>query len=393
MSKYNFDELIDRHGSNCYKFDCPEAQGKISMWIADMDFKTPDFIMDAMRKRLEHPVMGYTFVPKSYYELLASWVEELHGWKVDPADIRYIPGIVKGIGMVLCSTFAPGTKVCIMPPVYHPFQHVPENNGFEVVHAPLIPVQDEAGHLETYRMDFELIKQRIDEGAKAVILCNPHNPCGICWPESELKELASICASRGVLVISDEIHAEMALAGKKHIPFASVSEEAAECSISFLAPSKTFNIAGIVSSYCIASNKQLREKFYKYIDANELDFPAILPVVATTAAYTEGREWRKEMLEYVQANVEFACDYVAKNIPGVHCVRPDASFLIWLDCRGLGLDHDALNSLFYDKAHLYLNDGEMFGPGGAGFMRLNIGCPRSVLAQALANLEKAVKEL
>ena len=391
MNKYDFDEIVCRCGTNCLKYDLPEVGDRMALWIADMDFKTPDFIVDAMRRRLDHPILGYTFIPPTYFDLISSWVKSTHGWQVEKDWIKYIPGIVKGIGMVLCCFCKPGDKVIITPPVYHPFRLVPEKEGLEVVKCPLVPVYDEEGFLKTYRMDFKALEAVMDSKTKVLILSNPHNPCGVCWPEDQLRELARICAEYNVLVISDEIHAEMALNGHRHIPFASVSKEAAHTSISFMAPSKTFNIAGVVSSYTIVPDDGLREKFFKFLDANEFDSPTIMSVVATEAAYTYGAEWRRQMLDYIQGNVDFVDAYLKANIPAVHCVRPDASFLIWLDCRKLGIGQAELVSLFADKAGLFLNDGEMFGEQGSGFMRLNIGCPRSVLESALERLSAAVR--
>ena len=391
MNKYDFDEIVCRCGTNCLKYDLPEVGDRMALWIADMDFKTPDFIVDAMRRRLDHPILGYTFIPPTYFDLISAWVKNTHGWQVEKDWIKYIPGIVKGIGMVLCCFCKPGDKVIITPPVYHPFRLVPEKEGLEVVKCPLVPVYDEEGFLKTYRMDFKALEAVMDSKTKVLILSNPHNPCGVCWPEDQLRELARICAEHNVLVISDEIHAEMALNGHRHIPFASVSKEAAHTSISFMAPSKTFNIAGVVSSYTIVPDDGLREKFFKFLDANEFDSPTIMSVVATEAAYTYGAEWRRQMLDYIQGNVDFVDAYLKANIPAVHCVRPDASFLIWLDCRKLGIGQAELVSLFADKAGLFLNDGEMFGEQGSGFMRLNIGCPRSVLESALERLSAAVR--
>lgn len=391
MNKYDFDEIVCRCGTNCLKYDLPEVGDRMALWIADMDFKTPDFIVDAMRRRLDHPILGYTFIPPTYFDLISAWVKSTHGWQVEKDWIKYIPGIVKGIGMVLCCFCKPGDKVIITPPVYHPFRLVPEKEGLEVVKCPLVPVYDEEGFLRTYRMDFKALEAVMDSKTKVLILSNPHNPCGVCWPEDQLRELARICAEHNVLVISDEIHAEMALNGHRHIPFASVSKEAAHTSISFMAPSKTFNIAGVVSSYTIVPDDGLREKFFKFLDANEFDSPTIMSVVATEAAYTYGAEWRRQMLDYIQGNVDFVDAYLKANIPAVHCVRPDASFLIWLDCRKLGIGQAELVSLFADKAGLFLNDGEMFGEQGSGFMRLNIGCPRSVLESALERLSAAVR--
>lgn len=390
---YDFDEIIDRHGTGCAKYDSLPSgihrKDVIPLWIADMDFRTPDFITDAMKSRLDHPVFGYPVVPDDYFITISKWVSTLHGWSVDPNNIRYIPGIVKGIGLALNTFLSPGDKVIIQPPVYHPFRIVSEKNGYEVLRNPLIPVY-ENGSLVDYKMDFEGLEKLLDSGAKAIILANPHNPAGICWSRATLERLAEMTASRGVIVISDEIHAEMALRGHKHIPYASVSPASASNGITFMAPSKTFNIAGIVSSYTIVLSESLRTKFFNFLDANELDNPAIFPIVATMAAYNKGAEWRKEMLSYVEDNIDFVISYLSENIPRIKALRPQASFLVWLDCRGLGLGHDELQQLFVEKAGEFLNDGLMFGEEGQGFMRLNVGCPRSVLAMALERLKNAM---
>ena len=395
IGMYNFDEVIERRGSSCLKYDALEERyGRadlIPLWVADMDFKTPDFIVDALRRRLDHPIFGYT-MKGDYFSVLASWVEKLHGWSVKPEEMCYIPGIVKGIGLAQRCFLSPGDQVIIQPPVYHPFRLVPQACGFEVVNNPLIPVYDSEGFLQSYEMDFEGLERLIGPRTKMLVLSNPHNPCGICFPKETLAQLAEICCRRGVIVVSDEIHAEMVLGGKRHIPFASASEDAALCSISFMAPSKTFNIAGIVSSYCIIKNAELRDKFFNYLGACELEDPTIFALEATRAAYSEqGLAWRNEMLAYVEGNMDFVCEWFAGNLPEIHPVRPQASFLVWLDCRKLALEQKDLVDLFVNKAGLALNDGAMFGPGGEGYMRLNIACPRSLLATALSQLKAALQ--
>ena len=395
IGMYNFDEVIERRGSSCLKYDALEERyGRadlIPLWVADMDFKTPDFIVDALRRRLDHPIFGYT-MKGDYFSVLASWVEKLHGWSVKPEEMCYIPGIVKGIGLAQRCFLSPGDQVIIQPPVYHPFRLVPQACGFEVVNNPLIPVYDSEGFLQSYEMDFEGLERLIGPRTKMLVLSNPHNPCGICFPKETLAQLAEICCRRGVIVVSDEIHAEMVLGGKRHIPFASASEDAALCSISFMAPSKTFNIAGIVSSYCIIKNAELRDKFFNYLGACELEDPTIFALEATRAAYSDqGLAWREEMLAYVEGNIDFVCEWFAGNLPEIHPVRPQASFLVWLDCRKLALEQKDLVDLFVNKAGLALNDGAMFGPGGEGYMRLNIACPRSLLATALSQLKAALQ--
>lgn len=392
MKTYNFDEIIDRSGSGDLKHEAllPRwgRNDLLPLWVADMDFATPDFVVDALKTRLSHPIFGYTIEPADYRPTIIDWNESHHGWKIKPEWISFIPGIVKGIGFVVNVFTKPGEKVIIQPPVYHPFRMTPEDNGREVVFNPLRLRED--GY---YDMDFDNLSEVCDDKCRVLILSNPHNPAGVCWSKETLQRLADFCYEHNIIVISDEIHSDMALFGNRHVPFASVSERAADISITFAAPTKTFNMAGIVSSYAVISNDDLRQRFYGWLKANELDEPTIFAPIATIAAYQKGEEWRKQMLAYVENNVRFVEDYCRERISGVRPLRPQASFLVWLNCRGLGLNHDKLLELFIDKAHLALNDGEMFGPGGEGFMRLNVGTPRSVLRQALEQLAEAVNEL
>lgn len=392
MKTYNFDEIIDRSGSGDLKHEAllPRwgRNDLLPLWVADMDFATPDFVVDALKARLSHPIFGYTIEPADYRPTIIDWNESHHGWKIKPEWISFIPGIVKGIGFVVNVFTKPGEKVIIQPPVYHPFRMTPEDNGREVVFNPLRLRED--GY---YDMDFDNLSEVCDDKCRVLILSNPHNPAGVSWSKETLQRLADFCYEHNIIVISDEIHSDMALFGNRHVPFASVSERAADISITFAAPTKTFNMAGIVSSYAVISNDDLRQRFYGWLKANELDEPTIFAPIATIAAYQKGEEWRKQMLAYVEDNVRFVEDYCRAHIPGVRPLRPQASFLVWLNCRGLELSQDKLLDLFIDKAHLALNDGEMFGPGGEGFMRLNVGTPRSVLRQALEQLAKAVNEL
>lgn len=389
MGKYNFDKVIDRCGTGAIKLEALETMfgdaNLLPLWVADMDFETPEFITDALRRRLDHSLFGYTVEPADYRPTIVKWIADHHGWDIRSEWMAYIPGIVKGIGMAINVFVGEDEKVIIQPPVYHPFRLTPEGNKRKVVFNPLIENAD-----GTYSMDFDNLAEVADEKCRLLILSNPHNPGGIVWDRETLQRLAKFCHEKGIIVISDEIHCDMALYGHKHIPFASVSDEAAACSITFGAPSKTFNIAGIVSSYAIVPDEKLRERFFSWLTANEFDAPTMFATIATTAAFKEGEEWRREMLEYIQGNIDYVIEYCAEHIPQIKPRRPQASFLIWLDCRGLGLSHDALIELFVKKARLALNDGEMFGPGGEGFMRLNIASPRSVIHQALEQLKEAI---
>ncbi len=391
MGKYDFDKMIDRHGTGALKYDVLEERygngNLIPLWVADMDFETPGFIVDALRQRLEHPVFGYTVTPQEYWDSIVNWILSRHDWQVKREWLSYIPGIVKGIGMVINVFVEKDEKVIIQPPVYHPFRLTPLGNKRGVVYNPLI---EDNG---TYRMDFDQLDKVADEKCRLLILSNPHNPAGIVWERETLQRLAEFCYRRHILVISDEIHCDMALFGNKHVPFASVSDEAAACSITFGAPSKTFNIAGIVSSYAIVPNDAIRARFYHWLEANELGEPSLFAPIATVAAFKQGEPWRKEMISYIERNVEFTERFCSQYIPRIKPWRPQASFLIWLDCRDLHLKQEELNRLFVEKAGLALNDGEMFGSEGRGFMRLNVAVPRTVLEKALGQLRHAVEQI
>lgn len=389
MVRYDFDKVVDRRGTGALKLEVlKERYGRsdlLPLWVADMDFKTPPFITDALKKRLEHSLFGYTVVPADFWPTIIEWIYAHHQWKVRQEWMSFIPGIVKGIGMVVNVFVKEDEKVIIQPPVYHPFRLTPQGNGREVVFNPL---KEEADG--SYSMDFDNLAKVADEKCRLLILSNPHNPGGIVWDRETLKRLADFCYDHHILVISDEIHSDMALYGHKHIPFASVSEKAAHCSITFGAPSKTFNIAGIVSSYAIVPDAAIRERFFTWLKANELDDPHLFAPIATIAAFKYGEEWRKQMLKYVEGNIDFVIDFLKNNLPRIKALRPQASFLVWLDCRELQLPHDELVHLFVDEAHLALNDGAMFGPGGEGFMRMNVASSRSVLRKALEQLTAAV---
>ena len=392
MKTYDFDKIVERKGTGAIKTDAlGKVFGKddlIPLWVADMDFETPDFIVEALKKRMEHPVFGYTALPDDYWPTVQKWLEDRHGWKTECSWMTFIPGIVKGIGMAINALLEKDEKVIIQPPVYHPFRLIPQKNGREVVFNPLRKKED-----GSYEMDFDNLEAVCDERCRMLVLSNPHNPAGIVWTRETLERLAEFCHSRGIIVISDEIHCDMALFGNRHIPFASVSEKAAQCSITFGAPSKTFNIAGIVSSYAIVPDEKLRERFFRWLEASELSAAHLFAPIATMAAFNHGEEWRQQMISYIEGNIRFIEDFCAENLPQIKPLRPQASFLIWLDCRGLGLDHDGLIDLFINKAGLALNDGEMFSPGGEGFMRLNVGTSRKILEQAMNRLQDSIRSI
>lgn len=389
MGTYDFDKIIERRGTGALKTNVLEERygnaDLLPLWVADMDFETPQFITDALRERLEHSLFGYTVEPEDYRPAIIDWLAEHHGWKVEREWLSYIPGVVKGIGMAVNVFVKPDEKVIIQPPVYHPFRLTTEGNGREVVNNPL----RETGN-GSYAMDFEQLEAVADEKCRMLILANPHNPAGVVWDRETLIRLADFCYRHHIIVVSDEIHCDLALWDNRHVPFASVSPEAAACSITFGAPSKTFNIAGIVSSYAIVPNEDLRRRFFGWMEANEFNEAPMFAPIATIAAYRKGEAWRREMLRYIEGNIDFVIDFCERRLPGIKAWRPQASFLVWLDCRGLHLSHEGLVHLFVEKALLVLNDGAMFGKEGEGFMRMNVASPRGMIRCALEQLERAL---
>ena len=384
--KYNFDEIIDRRGTESVKWDAvSERWGRndlLPMWVADMDFRTPSFVMNALRKRLEHEVLGYTFACEEWYTSIINWLQSRHGWKVKREELTFMPGIVRGLAFAIQCFTEKGDKVMVMPPVYHPFFLVTEKNKREVVYSPLVLRDGQ------YYIDFDRFRKDIP-GCKLLILSNPHNPGGRVWTREELEQIAEICYESKTLVISDEIHADLTLPPYQHITFALVSEKARQNSLVFMSPSKAFNMPGLASSYCIIENKEICRCFQEYMEASELSEGHLFAYLSVAAAYSNGTEWLDQVLAYIQSNIDFTDAFLSEYIPNIKMIRPQASYLVFLDCRTLGLNQKELVDLFVDGAHLALNDGTMFGKEGEGFMRLNVACPRSVLEKALKQLKKA----
>ena len=388
--KYNFDEVIDRRGTSAIKVEgVKEIWGRddlLPLWIADMDFATAPFVTEAIRCRLENPVLGYTAKPDSYYQAIMNWNKNRYGLEVEKEMIHFVPGIVPGLGMALNTFTEPGDKVMIQPPVYGPFHWLNERNDRTLVTNPLKLVDG------TYRMDMEAFREQI-KGCKVFILCNPHNPGGIVWTEEELNEVAEICYEEGVLVFSDEIHADLTLPPHKHRPFAMVSEKARMNSITFMSPSKAFNMPGLTASHALVFNSKLRRKFHAFLESCEFDLGHVFAFLAVEAAYSNGTEWLDQCLAYIQGNIDYVDAFTREHTPKIKVIRPQASFLVWLDCREMGLSQEALVDFFVDKAHLALNDGTSFGQEGTGFMRLNVATSRTVLEQAMKQLAEAYSGL
>jgi len=385
---YNFDEIIDRHNTDAVKIERCKAlfgtENVLALWVADMDFRTPDFILDAIRERCEHPIFGYSMLPKDFIATLTHWIKELHGWEVKNQWAGFLPGIVSGIAFAIETYSLLGDEVIIQPPVYYPFIHVVKNNGRELVYNQL---KEENGR---YEMDFADLEQKITSKTRMFILCNPHNPGGRAWDAVTLNRLAEICAKNNIVVISDEIHSDIVLRQQTHTPFASVSETAANCSVTLMAPTKTFNMPGLVSSSYIIPNADLRAKYVNYLERIEQTGGNTFAYIATQAAYENGAEWRNQMLKYVEGNIDYVTNYLKNNIPLIKPMMPEATYLLWLNCEEMGMDTDDLQDFFVHKAGLGLNKGTIFGPGGEYHLRLNTACPRSVLVQAMAQLKEAV---
>lgn len=391
MACYNFDNVIDRQGTLAVKIDrLDQVFGRhdlTPLWIADLDFAVCPRITEALLHRLQHPVLGYSEAADTYWQSIIDWNKRRHGFDIAREELCFIPGVVKGIALAVNYFTQRGDGVVIQPPVYTPFRTVVEGNGRRVVENPLLPTP------HGYAMDLDGLRRIIaeDKGIKMLILCNPHNPIGIQWSRDTLAELASICREAGIVVVSDEIHGDLMLGGRRHIPYLSCGDDARATGVMLGAPSKTFNIPGLVSSWMVVKNPDLRRDFYNWLEVNEFNSPVLISTIGAEAAYNTGEEWLDQMLAYVEANIDFVEDYARRNIPGLKVVRPQASFLVWLDFRDLHLCQREIMNLLLDKAHLALNDGSMFGRQGEGFARLNVGTPRCVLAHALASLADAVK--
>lgn len=387
--KYDFDEIIPREGTDCYKHkylkDICGREDVIPMWVADMEFKTPDFVMEAIQKRLSQGILGYTCTSDGYYDAICRWNMSQYGLEVSKEMINYIPGVVSGIFMSMLALTEKHDRILIMEPVYHPFRLVPQANDREVVMTTLKRGKD------NFEMDFDAFERDI-KGCRMLVLCNPHNPGGICWSPEELRKIAEICARERVTVVSDEIHCDMLFNGRKHVPFASVSETARRISITLQAPTKTFNLPGIVAAHMIIFDEALRNRVFKFIQGSDMDLGNILAFDCVRACYSEaGAEWKAQMLEYVDSNIDLLCERMAAECPQIVPIRPQASFLVFLDCRGLGLDQEQLIRFFADEAHICMNSGDMFGPSGAGYMRMNVACPRSMMQQAIDQIVAAVR--
>lgn len=387
MKKYNFDEIVPREGTNSLKYDAREmffkSKDALPLWVADMDFKTPDFIIDAIKKRVEHEIFGYTFRSESYYNSIIDWMKRRHNWKIQKQWISFSPGVVSGLTFCVETFSKPGDGVIVQPPVYFPFFDSVKGTKRKMIENPL---KIENGR---YTFDFEDLKSKITKNTKLLLLCNPQNPGGMVWTREELTELTSICLENNIMIISDEIHSDLIFKGQKHIPLASISEEVAKNCVVLMAPSKTFNVAGFSSSLVIIPNKKNFVRYERAIGVGHLGMGNIFGTIAMEAAYTHGDEWLDQLQDYLWENYQLLEDFFKTKLPRVKVMKPEATYLIWLDFSDYGMKNDDLMKFTIENANVALNDGGRFGTGGDGWLRINIGCPKSTLVAALERLEKA----
>lgn len=381
----DFDAIINRKNTMCLKHDFAKAydmpEDVLPMWVADMDFKTSSYVEDAVAEWARHGIFGYSEVQTPYFEAVRGWMKEHHGWEPQERWLVKTPGVVFALAMAVRAYTEPGDAVLIQQPVYYPFTEVIEDNGRKMVSNDLFLGQD-----CRYHIDFEDLERKIrEEKVKLFLLCSPHNPVGRVWTEEELTRLGDLCVRYGVTVVSDEIHHDFIFQGKHHV-FASLKKEYEEISVTCTSPSKTFNLAGMMLSNIFIPNQELRRKFRKERDRAGVSQLGVMGLVACEAAYSKGEEWYQAMLSYVKDNIAFVRQYVKEHLPGVAVVEQEATYLVWLDFRGLGLEADELDWRIIHLAKLWLDSGKIFGECGRGFQRINVACPRSVLKEALQRL-------
>jgi len=385
---FDFDRRIDRRGTSSYKWDyCGRVFGRedvLPMWVADMDFRAPRQVIEALKDRAGHGVFGYTARPAELYDAVIEWFAARYGWRIEREWILATPGVVPALDLAIEAYTAPGDGVIIQPPVYYPFRDAVSRNGRRLVNNRLLERED------GWRIDSEALG-RDCRRASMLVLCSPHNPVGRVWTATELRDVVRVCAKNDVTIFSDEIHADIVHAGNRHLPTATL-DGAADITVSAYATSKTFNLAGLQMSLNVIPDPELRREFREVSDRFHMGMSNVFAIEATRAAYSCGEEWLEALLAYLKGSFDLLEERL-KSIPGVAVRRPEGTYLAWLDCRGLGLDDDALEELFVQGAGLGLNRGSTFGPGGEGHMRMNLACPRSVLAEALDRLERAVARL
>ena len=382
--QYDLDQCVDRRGTECDKWDRCE-EDVLPLPVADMDFCSPEPVIRALRERIDHGVFGYTSPAQALYEVIQTRLKTLYGWAVEVEDILFLPGVVVGFNLASHAVGQPGDGVLVQPPVYGPFLSAPGNAGRVCQPAP-IRLQG-----SRYEIDLGVLRNAIDERTRMFLFCNPHNPVGRVYEQGELEALADVCLRHDLTICSDEIHCDLVFSGHHHIPIASLSPEVAQRTVTLMAPSKTFNVAGLKCSFAVIQNPELRARF-QAAKAGLVPGVNALGYTAALAAYEEGQEWLDQVLAYLEANREALARYVAEHLPGMRMIVPEGTYLAWLDCRGLGIQGNP-GEFILREARVGLNEGVWFGPGGEGFVRINFACPRSTLVEALERIEAALNRL
>jgi len=385
---YNFDEIIPREDTNCIKYDYRKeyfgSEDLIPMWVADMDFRTPDFIMEAIRKRAEHEILGYSSRGENLFKAIIGWYKRRYNWEIQKDWIITTPGVVPAIHFAIRAFADPGDKIIIQPPVYHPFYSLIKGNERVVVMNQLCFKDGR------YQMDIEDLKERVDEQTKLILLSHPHNPVGRVWTDKELTVLGKFCLSKGITILCDEIHSDLIYHPNRHIPMASINNDLLHHTLTFAAPSKSFNLAGLSTSFVIIADPDQRKLYNNELETSHLWLGNLFGSVALEAAYSSGDQWLDELMDYLNNNLEFLKAFISREIPSVKVIEPEATYLVWLDMRQIGMKGQIMKDFLVKEARLGLNDGASFGPGGEGFQRINIACPRSVLEKALRQLRDAL---
>ncbi|NGQ93790.1 putative C-S lyase [Brevibacillus sp. SYP-B805] len=387
---YDFDRVIPRRNTHSVKWDLMAKVSRepdlIPLWVADMDFPAPPEVVEAVTRRAELGIYGYAVNPDSYFEAVGGWMKRRHGWEIRQEWLVHAPGVIPAISMLVMALTAPGDRVVIQPPVYPPFFDVIRKNGREVVENPLVLRHGR------YEMDFEDLERQLEAGAKMLILCSPHNPVGRVWTREELLRLSQLCLAHKVILVSDEIHSDLVYDGYRHIPAASLSEEIAMNTITCISVGKTFNLAGLQTANVIIPNAEWRRAYTHTLHALHLFIQNYFAGAAVVAAYTHGEAWLSQLMSYIRGNLDYLTDYLAKHMPTIKPVKPEGTYLVWLDCRELGMTAPEIKEWMYRKAKVALNEGSTFGKEGEGFLRINLACPRATLAEGLVRMERALKE-
>ncbi|NVO11133.1 MAG: putative C-S lyase [Bacteroidales bacterium] len=392
MGHYNFDRVINRENTSCVKYDLRQSifgnSKVLPMWVADMDISTPDFILDALAERIKHPMLGYTIRDKAFNESIVWWNAKRHSWDIKPEYISICAGVVSGLNHAIQAFTNPGDKIIIQPPVYHPFFSTIYNNNRIILPNPLIGLDMK------YTMDFEHLEKIASQGAKMIIISNPHNPVGRVWNRDELVRLGEICCKHNILIVSDEIHSDLIIKPNLHIPFASLSEQFLMNSVTFASTSKTFNLAGLFTGHAIIANKQLLKKYNHALEITGAGTGNIFGFESVKAAYSpKGEIWLDEVLEYIKGNTLLVEAYLKDKLPKINLAELQGTYLLWLDFRSFGLDDEKINDLLINKAEVGLNKGSIFGELGIGFQRMNVACPRSQVEEALERIHNVFKNL